>query len=110
VLIMRKGVDLVGISCNCSVDVDEMAEFCNEFYPKARKEHICCECREVIKKGQKYQLFTGKWEGEFGIFKTCMAYAEIRKHYCPNGAVFEELRNHLIDCLGFDYTKVEEDD
>ena len=107
---MWKGVDLVSISCNCSVEIDEMAELCDESYPKARKEHICCECREVIKKGQKYQLFTGKWEGEFSAFKTCIACAAIRKHYCPNGAVFGELRNHLIDCLRFDYLEVPEGD
>ena len=108
--IMRKGVDMMSISCNCSVDIDEVAEFCDESYPKARKEHICCECREVIGKGRKYQLITGKWEGEFGTFKTCMACAAIRKHYCPNGAFFEELRNHLIECLWFDYTEVPEED
>ena len=101
---------MVSISCDCSVNVDEVAEFCNESYPKARKKHVCCECGEDIKKGQNYQLFTGKWEGEFGAFKTCMACAAIRKRYCPNGAVFEELRNHLIDCLGFDYIKVPEGD
>ena len=100
----------MSISCNCSVDVDEVADFYKKSFPKARKEHICCECREVIEKGQKYQLFTGKWGGEFGTFKTCMACAAIRKRYCPNGAVFEELRNHLAECLGFDYTKIPEGD
>lgn len=46
--------------------------------PKARKDHICCECRRIIKKGEHYQKFTGCWGGEWHEFKTCEECAELR--------------------------------
>ncbi len=45
---------------------------------KARKEHKCCECQRVIKVGEKYHLFKGCWDGEWGRFKTCVACNDLR--------------------------------
>ena len=49
-----------------------------ETYPKARKEHTCCECLSVIAKGEKYQLFEGVWDGEFSRYRTCLICADVR--------------------------------
>lgn len=38
---------------------------------KARKEHICCECRDVISKGEAYQYSSGIWDYPES-FKQCI--------------------------------------
>lgn len=39
-------------------------------YPKARKQHRCCECGGIIEKGEVYELYSGIWD-EPQTFKTC---------------------------------------
>jgi len=48
------------ISCNCSAEVDDYAEFQNITIRTARKEHECCECGETIKPGQRYEYVAGR--------------------------------------------------
>ena len=48
-------------------------------HPVARKEHKCCECLSVISPGERYERVSGVWDGEFGVFKTCMVCAEVRE-------------------------------
>ena len=96
----------MSISCDCSVDCDIYADFYKETYPKAKKEHCCCECGEIIKPGQKYQRVVGSWEGDFSSFATCATCDNIREHYCPNGSIFGGLAEAIQNCLGFDYRKV----
>jgi len=93
----------MSFACDCSCDVDDYPEFYVEEYPVARKEHKCCECGEMIKKGQKYQKAIGKWDGDFDTYKTCMTCLKIREAYCPNGSYFGGLAEAISDCLGFDY-------
>lgn len=38
---------------------------------KAAKEHKCCECRGVIRKGENYHVHSGIWEGEPARYKRC---------------------------------------
>jgi hypothetical protein len=49
---------------------------------KARKEHRCCECREIIRTGDLYQSDCGKRDGDFSTYKTCAICAEIRTAFC----------------------------
>ena len=42
----------------------EIPEFFDSNWPIARKEHKCCECRGIIRKGEVYGRFTGKWHGD----------------------------------------------
>lgn len=65
--------------------------------PKARKEHRCCECREVIAAGAVYERITGIWDGSAGTFKTCLICAEIRTHFACDGWTFGELWRDLED-------------
>lgn len=44
---------------------------------RARKSHVCCECREEIKKGDYYQYSSGVWGGDPLDFKQCMNCHEI---------------------------------
>ena len=93
----------MSISCDCSCDHDYCPEFFAESFPVARKGHKCCECGEEINPGQKYSKETGKWEGEFRTYKTCMPCYRIRERYCPNGYIYGNLAEQLFNCLGFDY-------
>lgn len=46
--------------------------------PVARKDHRCCECDGVIKKGEKYHRHHGIWEGEANTYKVCLECELIR--------------------------------
>lgn len=66
--------------------------------PKARKEHKCCECAEVIAPGATYERFTGIWDGSSGTFATCLICVEIRDHFaCEGGYTMETLWSDLED-------------
>lgn len=40
-----------------------MSDFCNTTTPKARKDHRCEWCAEVILKSERHVKNTGVWEG-----------------------------------------------
>ncbi len=85
--------------CDC-----EMPEFYSNYSPTARKEHKCCECRGVIQAGEKYDYFSGKWDGEMSVFKTCSDCKLLR------GAVLD--LQDACDCIAFGslYEEIFEDD
>jgi hypothetical protein len=61
-------------------------EFFHSETRKARKVHRCSECGGDIKKGERYQRDSGKNEGEFWTFVTCLICAEIRSVFtCGEG-------------------------
>ena len=41
-----------------------------EWRPRARKPHKCCECRGVIRRGNRYRKAKGLWDGEWSEYKT----------------------------------------
>ncbi len=51
----------------------------NEWSPKARQPHKCCECRGIIARGEKYQKIQGLWDGRWRTFKTCIDCKELRE-------------------------------
>jgi hypothetical protein len=62
----------------------------------ARKPYTCCECHEPIPQNQKYEYFTGIWDGSPSMYRTCLSCAEIRNHFaCKNGWTFEMLWEQL---------------
>lgn len=91
------------ISCDCSVDVDVFPELYDESLKTARKQHACCECRRTIEPKEKYQVITGKWEGEWATFKTCLGCSRIRSRFCPGGFEFGSLAEQIEECIGFNY-------
>lgn len=50
---------------------DSQIAFYSERFPKARKQHKCCECKQPIVLGERYRVVFGKWDGEVDTFKTC---------------------------------------
>jgi len=88
-------------------EYDGYNDFESRYWLKARKDHKCYECCRVIVKGEKYQKFSGKYDGEFFEFKTCAACESLREHItkeeeaegchpsesvCPVGILMEEAR------------------
>lgn len=76
-------------------------------HPKARKEHICIECRKPIKKGQQYWYFEGVYAGKWESFKTCLRCEKVREQaevkYKANwdeGPAFGELYYWIKCCKG----------
>lgn len=46
---------------------------------KAAKDHVCCECRGTIHRGEKYFYLTGIWDGYGATYKTCQTCEHLRK-------------------------------
>lgn len=71
--------------CNVCIGGDYDYDGSPEFYftstPKARKDHRCCECRQIIRKGDRYEAFTSKYDGRVSTEKTCLACSDIRSVY-----------------------------
>jgi hypothetical protein len=97
------------ITCDCSIDIDERADFGSVEIRKARKSHYCCECGEEIKPGDKYEHASLFSDGMFSRYKTCIPCQRIRDTYCPHGYCYEMLIDTIKDCLGFDYTEEPDD-
>ena len=100
------------INCDCSIDVcgEDIPIIDNIKIRKARKEHKCVECDEVIKIGEKYQSANNLYRGDGWIkFATCLPCATIREDFCCTGFYYGELADHLWDCLGFSHLSNPED-
>lgn len=75
---------------------------------KARKEHKCCECHNVIQKGAIYIYCSGIWEGSPDSFKTCERCDRVRtlaiKKYPPDfeeeGPAFGQLKEYIREEAG----------
>ena len=82
--------------CPLSSGDGDACSFYSQTTVAARKEHQCCECREVIASGARYEKVVGCWDGIFSTYKTCMSCVEIRNHFaCGNGWLFECLWDDL---------------
>jgi len=66
-------------------------EVCGTLIVKARKPQKCCECHDSISPGERYEIVSGKWEGEWSSFKTCLPCKEIREAFCCEGWVYSTL-------------------
>lgn len=54
---------------------------------KARKIHVCYECRKKIQPGEQYLVFTGCWEGKWEEYKTCQDCADLREELSDRGTM-----------------------
>lgn len=71
---------------------------------KARKEHICTECRRKIQPGETYENVWGVWRGDQETFKTCSDCLSVRRgFFCEGwsyGQVWEDVSNHIQELKG----------
>jgi hypothetical protein len=90
------------IGCSCGIEPDCYPEFFNTRWPKAGKDHECCECGETIRRGEIHEYAVGKQDGDWFAYRTCITCYRIRRDY-GECAAFGMLRYELWQCLGFDY-------
>lgn len=67
---------------------------------KARKSHVCEECRNTIRAGDAYERVSGLWEGQWETFRTCLGCVSLRQYtegYVP--CVCWQHGNMVEDCL-----------
>ena len=72
--------------------------------PKARKNHMCCECGSIISPGEKYEKISGLWD-EFETHKTCLFCADVRDQaYSDFDLTLDEgiVFGQLWECVGYD--------
>jgi len=97
------------MECSCDVypfaiDESEQAEIYTQKTTKARKIHKCTECKREILPGEKYELFKGKWEGDFQTYKTCKDCLSVRGQFFSNGWIFSNLWSDLNESFNdWDY-------
>ena len=87
----------------------EAPSFFRETWVKARKEHKCCECGEVIKNGDEYQYIAGSWEGDLSTFKTCERCADLRdalvEIVCPEFGKLKEAYWQYLELINNSWGK-----
>lgn len=90
--------------CDCSIcNYDyEGFDYVNIVIRKARREHVCCECKEIIKVGSNYQYVHGVYDAHWYTYKTCQRCVTIRDDYCSSGFVYGWLYEQIGECLGYE--------
>ncbi len=83
--------------CPLSSGDEVSASFASTVTRRAKKPHVCCECRESIPAGATYESCTGCWDGHFSTYKTCASCVEIRNHFACNGWMFEQVWQDIED-------------
>jgi len=91
--------------CGCVyVDYDGDSETLRKDVVKARKEHKCGECGCVIQKGESYEAYAGKSNGDFYWSKTCEDCLSVRSEFfCEAwnfGEVWTSLKGHIFEMCG----------
>lgn len=79
----------------CSDDGDG-AQAESTTFRRARKEHECCACREIIPAGDRYHETSGIWDGEPRRFRHCLrcrAICEALWHVAGLGWI-----DYSLDC------------
>ena len=83
--------------CDCDAD---FPEFVRVSTPTARKQHLCCECRQPIEVGSQYVYTVGKWDGEIDTVKQCLSCSDLMNKtatFLDSCICYGGLRSTLID-------------
>ena len=75
----------------CAIDDAERCDVWNEGDKKARKPHVCSECRREIAKGETYRRIDALYDGHWTTSRQCQ--------HCRVGAdwLSEECGGYLMD-------------
>jgi hypothetical protein len=100
------------MECSCELDYGDygQVDIIENRTVKARKEHICTECKDIINIGDKYERTKYSFDGDFMTNKCCYACLEIRYKFCvgayPIGWMYDELRNCFDDISLTDFEEL----
>ena len=89
--------------CYCDYETPEVYRRAEHI---ARKTHVCTECRQTIRPGERYTLAWGVWGGGQGSFRECSRCAALEswvKAHVPclcvsHGNLIEDCMNASADC------------
>lgn len=76
-----------------------MLEFCSYRQLKARKEHICTLCNDIIHVGETYVRYSGKYDGQMFDDKHHTTCQNIIQAYCMEEADHEYNDDIIQDWL-----------
>lgn len=86
----------------CCIDVDDPVQFAHtREVARARKAHVCCECRRTIPVGAPYRYEAAVADGDWQHYHTCRLCASVRDDRFACGFCWGFLWEHLRDCLGW---------
>lgn len=86
-------------SCDASINDAEYPEVFKKKIRKARKKHSCNECRRSIYPGEEYEHCSGKWDGAFETYKTCIDCLSLRDQFFSHGWCYRSLWPDFLDTI-----------
>lgn len=88
--------------CACEIEIDTRdcgPSFVSISMRTAKKDHLCFECGDVIKKGTRYEKTSGVWDGTFATFKTCRGCLSLREEFFRSayyyGRIWGDFRTYV---------------
>ncbi len=91
-------------SCTVSTDLDDYCTLLSNKFVRARKEHRCYECRDVIKVGDEYFKEATVHDEQFIEYKTCEHCYSLRQVFFSDGwywgMLWEMFTEFVNDCAG----------
>ena len=89
--------------CTClygGYDEYDEGSFQSRTFVTARKDHVCVECKALIRKGDIYVRFASRNDGRVFSNRTCAVCEEIRESlYCDGyyfGRMWADIREQLF--------------
>ena len=90
------------MSCLIDVDYDGCYKELHHKIMKARKKFRCCECRDVINKGDMYDCFVGAIDNRIDVQRTCLICESISKKFlCFR--LYEGMYEAIFNAIASDY-------
>jgi len=91
------------MDCTCNIDIDHDGgpDCHSEKIVKAKQGHRCYECLKDIKPGDKYEYTSGKWDGCFLVYKTCLDCRSLRNQFFSSFTytmIWDDFDDYLGDC------------
>jgi hypothetical protein len=92
----KRGMEMecAGISVYKNIDCRKLS--CHVV--KARKEHVCCECRGRIAIGNHYEIYSLVCDGKIESYKTCTSCMSLREAFFDSsiiGQLWGDFYNYL---------------
>lgn len=89
-------------NCIC-IDVDDPVTLLRDETPRARLNHVCMECGDLIPAGRMYRREVYVFDGRLAAHKTCARCSNVRDEYFNCGWYYGRLVEDFRDAHDFDY-------